>query len=541
MALPYEITQKLSSRSLDEYFSASVRKHAARPALYLGGKTYSYRELGEKSAAIEQRILAAGFHGKQNNIGVLYARSAFAYAAIIAIMKTGNVYVPLNVNTPADRLLKILTDANIEALVIASGDPLPHALLSVLQTCKALHVIAERATSAQIPSAHFAWLVDNASSRPNNLLRVADHSISLASRLAYIIYTSGSTGEPKGVPITHDSACRCIEKLHGLFDTHEHDRFTQFSALSFDVSIMDIFLCWKSGATLYVPAASENLVPLTFVATHKITVWSSVPSLANILLKLKLLKGSCLRHIRLSLFCGEALPRELANAWATAAPSSRIFNLYGPTEATIVSTYYEYRQSDGCGYGIVPIGTPLANLCCAIVADGELVETENTSGELWLSGDQLAGGYWNNPSATAAAFVQLPSDTIPGRTWYRTGDLVIRTRDDGLSFLGRIDRQVKLRGHRVELQEIESALRDVTGCTLVAVVALRSAGGICEKIVAYCDEINGDEAAIKSGCLARLPRYMVPDQIYQLTTFPLNANGKIDYVELTARSHALTS
>ncbi len=150
--------------------------------------------------------------------------------------------------------------------------------------------------------------------------------------------------------------------------------------------------------------------------------------------------------------------------------------------------------------------------------DGRPVR-EGEPGELWLAGDQVVSGYWNNPTATAAAFVSTFSANGEQETWYRTGDLMTHRSDVGLTFRGRIDRQVKLRGLRIELQEIESVLREVTGCALVAVIPVHGSGGLCEKIIAYCDNIQ-DEAAVKALCLRRLPSYMVPERIYELSTFP---------------------
>jgi amino acid adenylation domain-containing protein len=532
--------------SLDTFFSESVRAHPTRHALFIGGRSWSYLQLDAQCRAIEHALHVAGVAGKRCNIGLVYGRSMFSYAAIIAIMRSDCVYVPLNVKIPAERLQKMIDDARIEALLIDTNDPLCEAIAGTLLRCGSLHVIVpERESQSSHPAMvkalqrHNFWHVPAGNVLPWRTPDKPAPSVSAEpdpQRLAYILFTSGSTGIPKGVAITHASACACIEKAHRLFETHEQDRFTQFSALSFDVSILDLFLCWKSGAALYVADASQALVPLTFVVAHGITVWSSVPSLANILLKLRLLRPNALPQVRLMLFCGEALPCELAEACATAAPKSRVINLYGPTECTIFATYYEYQRRGGAPTGTVPIGIPLPDLECMIVDDGRPVVADDTPGELWIRGDQLAVGYWNNPMATHQAFVPHPdADTVATR-WYRTGDLVTHSPEKGLEFRGRLDRQVKLRGHRIELQEIESVLREVIGCTLVAVVPLRNAGGICEQIIAYCDRLSTDEAATKELCLQKIPRYMVPDHILGLNNFPLNNSGKIDYQALTQRA-----
>jgi amino acid adenylation domain-containing protein len=528
-------------RSLDVFFSHSVSRQPDRPALFVSGRYWTYHQLDVECRAIERALDAAELTGTGRNIGLLFGSGVFSYAAVIAIMRSNNVYVPLSPKIPAVRLLKIIEDANIQSIVIDTHVVPPDGLMQALLRCTHLQLFIKGDSSSWFESA--IQETPKHRSPQLRLCRIDDaeatsqrRAAGASTELAYIIYTSGSTGIPKGVAIAHESACRCIEKLHLMFPTDERDRFTQFSALSFDVSIADLFLCWKSGGTLYVPPPEAALVPLSFAAKHQLTVWSSVPSLANFLLKLKILKSESLSHLRLTLFAGEALPTELAQAWTVAAPHSRVFNVYGPTECTIYSTYYEYKGDSNLQQSVVPIGAPLLHLRTMIVDEGRAIRDENMPGELWLSGDQLARGYWNNPVATRAAFVRYPLTDPQGEIWYRTGDLVSWQSGVGLLFRGRLDRQVKMRGYRIELQEVESALRDVIGCTVAAVVPLRNSAGMCEEIVAYCDRLGGDEATIKALCLHRLPRYMVPDRIFELDPIPLSDHGKVDYLALAART-----
>ena len=525
-------------RSLDAFFTRSVVRYPDQPALFASGRYWSYKGLDRECGKIERTLHELGLAGKERNIGLIYGREAFSYAAVIAIMRSGNVYVPLNAKMPAEKLLRIVSDAGIDTLIVDSSEALSQGVVGMLREAGSLQIVSQHSgPDSSLDSAlsgtlhHLRLVSDEDVAGEWSPCTLAQRS---SPRLAYIIYTSGTTGIPKGVPITHESAHRCIEKAYALFETCERDRFTEFSALSFDVSILDLFLCWKSGASLHVASVSESLVPLAFAVRQKISVWSSVPSLANFLLKLGLLKQNALVDIRRFLFCGEALPVELAHACVMAAPRSRVFNLYGPTECTIFATCHEFDPRCDSRHSVVPIGTPLPGLRHTIFDEGRLVEAENEPGELWLAGDQLSQGYWNNPAVTGKAFVRAPSDAPSGETWYRTGDLVSYNSSVGLSFRGRLDRQVKLRGYRVELQEIEAIVRDVIGCTLVAVVPVRSSGGICEKIIAYCDELKGDETTIKSRCANRMAHYMVPERIFRLETFPVSDNGKLDYLALSA-------
>jgi D-alanine--poly(phosphoribitol) ligase subunit 1 len=504
--------------ALDGLFTQSVKKWPDRPALFVAEHHWSYRELDHSSRRI------AACLGDQpplprRTVGLIYGRSLFTYAAILAILRSGNVYVPLNGKLPVERLRTMMADAGIETVLVDTSEQPPEDVLTALRGTPNLRIIYDRQAVEMQPL----------------LQDTLDHTV-VPDQLAYIIYTSGSTGKPKGVAITHASACSCIDKLYRMSATTESDRFSQFSVLSFDVSVADLFLCWKSGAALYVPAEPDVIVPMKFANQHALTVWSSVPSIASFLLKLRLLVPGSLPSVRLSMFCGEALPTEVARAWSEAALNSRVLNIYGPTECTIFATYHEYDRISSPQQGVVPIGIPLPGLQCMIVDDGREVVVEDVPGELWLAGDQLALEYWQNPVATRSAFVHFHPSDDPTRRWYRTGDIVSHRDGVGLSFRGRLDRQIKLRGHRVELQEVESALREVTLCAQVAVIPIRTDGGICEKIVAYCERLTVDENSIKAACLQRLPGYMVPERIFEMATFPLSANGKVDYLAIAARA-----
>ena len=310
------------------------------------------------------------------------------------------------------------------------------------------------------------------------------------------------------------------------FEFHNADRFTQFSELSFDVSIADIFLCWKAGACLYIPPFAELMSPVEFTARHQLTVWSSVPTLANNVRALGALKPHSLSSLRVSYFCGEALPAALTRQWQEAAPACVIINFYGPTEAAIFSTFYVYDQRSFPAEDIVPLGRPLSGFQSRILHEDSAPEGV---GELLLAGPQVVTGYWNNEAATKKAFVQLPDDEQSGRVWYRTGDRVSLNRQNDFIFHGRCDRQVKMRGYRIELDEVEAVIRRVTDADLVAVIPVYAKDGRCEDIVAFCDNGFATEDEIKQRCSVFLPAYMVPRRIIRLEEFPRSANGKLDY------------
>jgi D-alanine--poly(phosphoribitol) ligase subunit 1 len=520
-------------RSLDRFFAESVRAHASRPALCIGERLWTYEELYEECGSIKQMLCSAGLESRQANIGVFSAKTPISYASIIAIMESNNVYVPLNPRFPIERILKMIQDAGIDTIIIDKNSV--SAAAPLLEYGEILNIILPDCEENPFPAD------SNTSKRMqwrgplnNTQKAIASESPTFQpAQFAYLMYTSGSTGSPKGVAITHENACAFIEKAFRLFNPDCSDRFTQFFELPFDLSICDIFLCWCSGACLYVPLPEDRLVPVEFIRRNNITIWGSVPSLANNIRKLNVLKKNTFPSIRLSWFCGEALPSELARMWSEAAPSSQVYNVYGPTETTIFATFYEYKPDESPATGVVPIGAPLPGLEYLLAADGEPVSQRVDMGELWLSGDQVVPGYWKKPAETSAAFVKGPDGD---KVWYRTGDLVSLDARFGLMFHGRIDRQVKVNGHRVELQEVEDAIRRAAGCSIVAVLPVFSEGQICTHLVAFCDRLSGREAAVRKACAAHIPSYMVPARLVEIETFPFNSNGKLDYKKLSLQA-----
>jgi acyl-coenzyme A synthetase/AMP-(fatty) acid ligase len=242
-----------------------------------------------------------------------------------------------------------------------------------------------------------------------------------------------------------------------------------------------------------------------------------------------MLKPGAYPSLRWSLFCGEELPVDIAKAWHAAAPNAALENLYGPTEATIACTAYRWRPDvpDQAPYlGLVPIGGPMGDMS-ALVADPDLRDVgDEKEGELLIAGPQVTLGYLDDPQRTAAAFVVPPGT---GRVHYRTGDRVVRTADGNLHYLGRVDNQIQIRGHRVELGEIEAAIRDASGVAGVAAIGWPLSAAGPDGVVAF---VASDEAFnvkdVRAKLAARLPSFMIPREFQVLAELPLNANGKVD-------------
>jgi len=535
---PLHMDHPREAQTLHGYFVQHALRHPDRPALHVSDVVWSYGELWEAARAIAGSLRAARPGACGQPVGVLCRKGMAAYAALLGVMESGNIYTPLNPRFPTPRLARMVEDAGITSIVVEEGCMRvatellacwPHQLLVIV----ACHDAAGSPPASLRPHHEVIPCSLHRSTMPGPSQSVAISPDSYA----YLLFTSGSTGRPKGVAVTHRSSCALIDSMMSVFPFHESDRCTQFAELTFDFSIGEIFLSWAAGACAYVPTFNELMLATEFVRRHRLTVWSSVPTLADHARSLGLLAPNTLTSLRLSFFCGEALSQRLADCWCAAAPSSRLVNLYGPTEATVFATYYVQDPLAPAPDDVVPLGWPLPGFSLKIVPDEDRHDAPDAPGELLLSGPQVASGYWRDQTATTRSFVQF--DEAPGRVWYRTGDLVRQHSERGLLFQGRLDRQVKLRGYRVELQDVEMALRRIIDGVVVAVVPRGLVNGHCEELVACVSGSCGSEEDILTACRAQLPAHMVPSRLLVLDAFPVNQSGKVDHPELMKAVDAL--
>jgi acyl-coenzyme A synthetase/AMP-(fatty) acid ligase len=298
---------------------------------------------------------------------------------------------------------------------------------------------------------------------------------------------------------------------------------------TFDLSVFDMFVAWEQGASVWCPSRELLWNPGQFIRDHQLTVWFSVPTVAMLMNRVGALKSNAFPSLRWSLFCGERLPVESAVAWAAAAPRSTVENLYGPTELTVACTAYRWnaQRSPGESHrGIVPIGEPFPGMQ-AIVVDDTLAEVApGEDGELLMAGEQRTPGYWRDEQATARAYVTVPGY---GALFYRTGDRVRRPAGcEPIRFLGRNDHQIKVRGHRVELGEVESTLLQCPGVEIAAAVPWPLAEEGPLGIAAFVSGRELEPAVLRSSLREQLQECAVPQVIRVLPALPLNANGKVD-------------
>ncbi len=467
-------------------------------AVSFEGQPINYRELNRRANRLAHHLRRLGV-GPSVLVGVFVERSAEMLIAVLAVMKAGGAYVPLDPAYPADGLEFMLQDARVPVLVTQEGLldrlALPAELRAVCVDRDARHIDAERESDLE--------------GGPG------------ADDLAYVIYTSGSTGWPKGVQIAHRSLTNLLAAFRATPGITASDVFVSVTTLSFDIAGLELFLPLVTGAHLVIASREVAADParlMALMAEAKGTVMQATPTTWCMLLE-----AGWGNAAGLTILCGgEALPSELAARLLGTGAS--VWNVYGPTETTIWSTIHRVDAADDP----VPIGRSIANTRVYVLDRHLRPVPIGVPGELWIAGDGLARGYGNRPQLTAERFVMHRlSETLEERL-YRSGDLV-RWRGNGtLEFLGRLDDQVKVRGYRVELGEIEATLARHPHVREAAAVARRTTDGE-RRLVAYVVG-NGpvDAHDLREFLGSKLPDYMIPAAFVALDRLPLTANGKVD-------------
>lgn len=518
--------------SLHSGFLRSVELFPERIALEVGGEALTFVELRRRAVRLAATLDGRGRGGRSGLTAVFAERSPTAFVAVLGSLFAGNAYVPLSPGAPAARNRSLL-ERSTSRTIVADRHSAEHlhevvegfaeSLLIVLPEHEDVECFARR-----WPTHHVVGSAEMASTPEWSPAEVT------SDFPAYLLFTSGSTGLPKGVMVTHGNARHLVDSMVDRYGVNEHDRFSQMFDMTFDLSVFDMFVAWEVGACVCCPSGNALVAPAEFIQSSELTVWFSVPSTAIIMKRLRLLKPGRYPTLRWSLFCGEALPSEIARSWADAAPSATIENLYGPTEATVACTAYRWdpeRAAAESELGLVPIGAPLPGMSTKVVDESLLPVPFGEPGELLVAGPQVADGYWRDADRTAAAFVVPPDEN---RLHYRTGDRVRASAGGPLCYLGRLDNQIKLHGHRVELGEVEANLRDVTGVDAVVAVGWPTAPGGASGIVAFLGADSVDVPRVRAAMARRLPDYMVPRRVEVLPALPTNANGKFDRRALLA-------
>ena len=508
-------------------FHTSANRFPNHPAICAEGKELSYEQLRDAACRIAATLQARPEFSSLPLTAVFAYRTVTAFQGVLGALLAGNGYVPLNRTFPVERTQIMFERSGSRALVVDSQS-LPQ--LDSLLDKAASPVLVILPDLGDTSALRAKWpqhiFVGAPELEPASAWREPAPN---PDAIAYLLFTSGSTGVPKGVMVAVRNVLAFVDYMADRYEITENDRFSQMFDMTFDLSAFDMFVCWERGACLCCPPQKALMSPGRFIRENKLTIWFSVPSTAGFMKQLGLLKPARYPSLRWSLFCGEPLPISSVTAWAEAAPGSVIENLYGPTELTIACTLYRWdplRSPAESELGIVPIGYPYPGMK-VLVANEALEEVKpGGEGELLMNGPQMSLGYWKDPEKTAAAFLVPPGQSD---VYYRTGDRVRRPTGDGpLTHLGRVDFQVKVLGHRVELGEVEAKVREACGMDGVVAIGWPKTEAGFGGIEVFIEGQPLDGALLREKVAVALPEYMVPKGFHFFTQLPRNPNGKFD-------------
>ncbi|GAD82546.1 non-ribosomal peptide synthetase [Nocardia asteroides NBRC 15531] len=489
--------------TLTALFEAAAGASPDAPALASDDIELSYAALHARANRLAHWLIAQGI-GTEDIVGLRLGTSVEFIVAVLAVLKAGGAYLPIDPAYPDDRIDYLVADAR------------PRLLLG------AVEFAAAESAAAELPEV-----------APTDADRLRPL---LPANLAYVIYTSGSTGKPKGVPVPHAAIAEHIVCFTADWSMTARDRLMQSSSVSFDASLVDIAITLTVGAQLIVPkpnAFRDIRYVADLITRRQVTVLHMVPSmLSTFLLLPEVSEWRSLRQVPVG---GEALPGEVADRFANTL-DAELRNHYGPTEAVVCSTHMPVAGPQGTG--VVPIGIPNRNVYTYVLDEALHLVPDGVVGELYLGGDQLARGYLDRPALSAQRFVADPF--TPGARLYRSGDLVRRNTFGELEFVGRADEQVKVRGFRIELGEVESAIAAhpaVAHCVVVVTEDPAIGALLAAYVVPAADAV--DLEAVHAFAAAALPEYMVPSAFAVIPEIPLTVNGKLDKRALPAATPAV--
>ncbi len=494
---------------IQQYFEESSQKYPDHPAVIFKGVKITYTELDSTSNQLARALKARGVK-RGDRVGFCLSKSLKAVNAILGTLKADAVYVPLNAKAPVARLQQIVNDV-APRLVICDNASLP-----LVETFAGIfNLDSEKDFVSDQPTAPLAYKNES-------------------SDLAYILYTSGSTGKPKGVMITHANIINATDWAVSELGITHMDKMSQHPPLHFDLSTFDLYCAWKAGATLFLVPEEYSLFPgqlIKFIEENRLTIWNSVPSVMVHLAIAGLVKPGRMQNLTKVLFNGEGFPSKFLAEWMTAFSEKTFVNLYGPTETTVQCSFYIIKEPPTDFSKFVPIGKATGGMEIFAVTDSGFLAKPSEVGELYVDGLGVGKGYWNDPERTAISFIKHPFKS-DGGIIYKTGDLV-RLREDGnYEFIGRKDNQVKIRGNRVELGDVEAALNSlpyVNESAAIAVFDLESGGNKLNAFVNLKETKSVEE--IKKDLAKLVPQYLIPDEIHR-RELPKTSTGKIDRVKL---------
>ncbi|WP_344387405.1 amino acid adenylation domain-containing protein [Streptomyces vastus] len=500
---------------LDAPWRQASARSPQQPALVGTFTPVTHGELAERAAETAAALNAIGI-GPGSLVAIAAAKGDAQIAAVLGISASGAGYVPIDPAWPAERIASVCAQAGIR------------------------HALATEDTTVTWPNYVRVRVLDRAGrlAATGRGPRTSSRVNPAPEELAYVIFTSGSTGVPKGVAIEHWTARNTVDDITDRFGVGAHDRVLSLSALSFDLSVYDIFGVLGAGGALVLPDAARAGDPEHWLETmqqHQVTIWNTAPALMEMLVEqaeaAPAVAEAALAHLRLVLLSGDWIPVSLPDRLRALAPQAEIVSLGGATEASIWSICFPIDKVDP-NWASIPYGRALRGQSFHVLDEDGAPCPVGLPGELHIGGEGLAREYIGNPRETTARFINHP---VMGERLYRTGDMGRWQPDGTIEFLGRVDRQVKIRGYRIELGEIDSVLNRHPSVRRCIAAAHRCPDGLLRlaaHIVPQARTSPPPPQQLTAALRAHLPAYMLPTRFVYTKAFPVTANGKVNYAAL---------
>ncbi len=522
----------LLSHLLDDERIRNRVLDAAAPAIMDGVRSLTWSQYVEQVAKAAGALVAAGVR-PGDRVAIRLAKSIESFVMTHAVLRAGAVMVPVDPSAPDQLAAGVLADSAAAAFVTDASDATIADITDGL-ALRCIAVVGRDDVAPLNPSTNLLTRRDLSAAQPGELVEVD------VSAPAYIIYTSGSTGRPKGIVHSHQSALSYATTAAGLYELTPRDRLANIAALHFDQSTFELYSAPLAGSSVVVVPDPILRFPASLtalLASQQVTVVYSVPSLFRQIADRGALDDRDLTRLRWVLFGGESYPPRQLATLMNLLPETRFSNVYGPAEVNQCMVHHV--ASAPIGDEAVPIGTawPAATVTVVDPDDVTTPAEPGTAGVLIVRTPTMMTGYWNRPDLTAASVLERPDGQGGSQRWYVTGDLVVEREDGELEFLGRLDNQVKVRGHRIELEAVDDALGDVDGVRSGVAVVRRVASGddtVVALVVPTRPEVEtgGESHGFANGVIAelrrRLPHAAVPAEVVLVDDLPRTGTGKID-------------